>query len=191
MTFETDAGFPDAGRGARRSPSTWERPGFAGMRSRWRRSSRHPHDRASDRPRRQSGSALAVGCQHRQSACDFLGRRHQDYDFARHGSLLGERSAFSRAGEYFARDASSERVVFAPGSAAPASPGPAAGRLRGGGRRGAPDVPSRGDGDAAGRRTAIRLARRDDHVLMTGPAELEYEEVRSRSLRHTGRDVER
>ena len=32
-----------------------------------------------------------------------------------------------------------------------------------------------GDGDAAGRRSDDRVARRDDHVLMTGPVALEYE----------------
>ena len=62
------------------------------------------------------------------------------------------------------------------------------GGLRGRGRRRAPQAHrAQGARDAAGRRTDHRVARADDHVLMTGPVEFEFDGTFDRCFVREGR----
>ena len=123
---------------------------------------RHPRDRPADRTRRQADPARAVGREHGQPACHFLGRRRQRLRPGEARAAAGARSDLSRAGEYFVGAggvARAHRVAHL-GARRRSHPGVRIGRLRGGGRRGAPrSHRPRGDGDAAGRRPAHLLAR--------------------------------
>ena len=126
------------------------------------------------KPILRAPSVVSMGNPH----ADFLGRRRQRLRPGEARAAVGARSDLSRAGEYFIGAggvARAHRVAHL-GAWRRSHPGVRIGRLRGGGRRGAPrSRRPRGDGDAAGRRPADRWRERDDHVLMTGPVEFEYE----------------
>ena len=127
-----------------------------------------------DKPILHSPSVVSMGNPHAIFWVDDV----DAYDLGKHRAAAREPSDLSRARQYLARAGDVARAHRDAHLGARRRPhqGLRLGRLRGGGRGGAP-APHRpqGDGDAAGRRPAIEWRERDDHVLMTGPVAYEYE----------------
>ena len=120
-----------------------------------------------DDPVLHTPSVVNVGNPH----CIFFVEDVDAHDLARFGPMLEHHPLFpERANISLAQVTGPGSCGFAPGSAAPASPRPAA----------RPPAPprsprraavsrTRGDGDAARRRPGHRWREDDDHILMTGP----------------------
>ncbi len=89
---------------------------------------RHEGHRAADRPDRQADPAFALGRQRRQSARRVLGRRRERLRPRPHRADAREPPDLPGAGQHLAgaRHLAEPRSRCAPGSAAPASPRPAA-----------------------------------------------------------------
>ncbi len=127
-----------------------------------------------DKPILHSPSALSMGNPH----AIFWVEDVNAYDLGKIGPLLGKPSDLSGARQHLALRGEVEGPHR--GAHLGARRGPDAGLrlggVRGGGCGGAAaqDEPH-GDRHAAGRRSADRMARTDDHVLMTGPVAFEYE----------------
>ncbi len=121
-----------------------------------------------DRPVLHSPSVVSMGNPHAIFWVDDVNA----YDLEKFGPLLGKSSDLSRARQYHAGAYRLARRNRHPhlGARRRFDQGLRLGGLRGRGRRRAPEAHrAQGARDAAGRRIDDRMARSDDHVLMTGP----------------------
>ena len=157
---------------------------------------RHPRHRIADRPDRQADPAFAVGRQHGQSARDLLGRRRRAPTISPGSGRCWKtiRCFPSAPTSRSARSQSKEHIVIrtwergagltrACGSAACAA-AVAAARLKRTGRKVRVTLPG---GDLT-----IDWRESDDHVLMTGPVEFEFEgTLRSGAVRQGRRGMSR